>query len=348
MATIKISVIIPTYNRKDLLKKCLLTLLAQTYPKEKFEIIIVDDGSTDTTESFIKKLQKWSPTASKPWRPAIRNSVGRNPAPSRRTSGLVRGKNPNLRFLKQSHDGVVKARNLGIKNARGEIIAFTDDDCLAKEKWLEEIDKAFNKNPKALGIEGKTLTYPTKVTPFTAQIVNTQGGGYQTCNIAYKKEVLKKLGGLDEKFLSPHCDDVDLALRVLKYGPIRFEPKAIVIHPPIKTTFKRELARVHRTPAEFYLFLRHPDYFKEKYGKKNLFYQVIFKNSIWIRLFHLKFYSPWIKKNPWLYLKFLFRTMLEIALIILSIPQLYLSYTKLKQFVSSSVASFPSIQHPYA
>lgn len=294
---IKISVVIPTFNRKGLLKDCLQALFFQTYPKERFEIIVVDDGSTDGTHSLIKTLQK---------------------------------KNPNLYLFGQSRGGTSRARNLGIKNARGEIIAFTDDDCLSHKDWLEQLDNAFEKKPQALGIEGKTLTYPAKITPFTAQIVNLNGGGYQTCNIAYKRKILQKLGGFDEKFGLFHCDDVDFALMVLKRGSIHFEPKAIVVHPPRKTTFKRELTRVKQIPSEFRLFLKHPNYYQAKYGKKNLFSQVVFKNSIWIRLFHLKLYSGWIMKDPLIYLKFLTRTVLEIGLIIYSIPKFWHRYQRIK------------------
>lgn len=297
MAKVKISVIISTYNRKNLLKKCLRTLFAQTYPEEKFETIVVDDGSTDTTASFIKTLQK---------------------------------QNPNLRYLRQPHGGVIRARNLGIKNARGEIVVFSDDDCLPKKNWLEQIEKAFKKNLLALGVEGKTLTFPAKVTPFTAQIVNTKGGGYQTCNIAYKKRILERVGGFDEMFLFPHCEDLDLALRVAKLGPICFAPKAVVIHPPRPTTFKQAFDRLQYLIPEFYFFLKHPDYFQEKYGQKNVFFQIVFVNSIWIRLFHLKFYSSWIRKNLFVYLKFFLRTILEIGLIIALVPKFWPSFKKLK------------------
>lgn len=295
-----ISVVIPTHNRKNLLSNCLNTLFQQSFLRSQFEIIVCDDGSTDGTKEVVKNLQK---------------------------------KYSNLKLLTQLHGGVSKARNLGIKKARGEIIAFTDDDCLPQKDWLKQIANMFQENPKILGVEGKTLTYPDLVNPFTNQIVNTQGNGYQTCNIAYQRKILRKVGGQDEHFRYTHCDDVDLALRVLKYGQIIFQPKAIVIHPPHPTSFLAELDRVKRITAELYLFLKHPDYFYQKYGKGNIFWQVVFINSIWIRLFHLKLHFPYLKKNPLLYLKFFLRTILEIGLIFILLPRFYLSYLRLKRSV---------------
>ena len=301
--SIKISVIISTFNRSRLLNHCLRSLLRQTYPPEKFEILVCDDGSSDNTEYLVESRVK---------------------------------KQKNLRYLYQKNQGPAVARNLGIGVTQGKIIAFTDDDCFPQKDWLAQIEKAFNENPKALGVEGKTLTYPTKITPFTSQIINTEGGGYQTCNMAYKKSVLQKIKGFDAKFKVAHCEDVDMALRVLKYGQIIFLPKAIVIHPPHSASFLSALYRIKYIYPEFHLFLKHPDYFYQKYGKGNIFWRVVFINSIWIRLFHLKLHFPWLKKNPLIYLKFMVRTMLEIALIILSIPQFYLSYKKLEQLFSSS------------
>ena len=94
----KISVIIPTHNRSSSLKKTLISLINQTYPKDRYEIIIVDDGGSDNTEKMIKELNKQT--------------------------------NSNINYFWQKNRGPAAARNLGIKNARADIIAFTDDEHL--------------------------------------------------------------------------------------------------------------------------------------------------------------------------------------------------------------------------
>ena len=225
---------------------------------------------------------------------------------------------------------MAKGRNLGLAHAEGNIIAFTDDDCLPAKDWLREIEQSFERNPHAIGVEGKTITIDSEITLFTSQIVNTSGEAYQTCNIAYKKEKLQKIGGFDEAFILPHGEDVDLALRMLKNGPISFEPNVVVVHPPRPSTFQREISRAQNARAEIYLFKKHPSYFYTKYGHRNLFFQAVFVNFLWIRLFHLKYYFPWIKKNVSLYILFAIRTILEILYLLLLVPKLYLYYRSLR------------------
>ena len=116
-----ISVIIPTYNRAGQLKDCLDSLFNQTY--KNFEIIVIDDGSTDCTEDLVRDLQK---------------------------------EHKNLKYLKQKNKGPAGARNLGIKKARGKIIVFCDDDCTADKEWIKNIAEAY-KNTCYNIIGGRTL-----------------------------------------------------------------------------------------------------------------------------------------------------------------------------------------------
>jgi len=101
-----VSVIIPTYNRKEILERTLRTYSDQTYPKDKFEVIVIDDGSTDGTEHVVKSL--------------------------------VGGSNYKLRYFRQDNKGPAAARNLGINEAAGEIVLITGDDCIPDPKLIEE------------------------------------------------------------------------------------------------------------------------------------------------------------------------------------------------------------------
>lgn len=100
----KLSVIIPTYNEKDVLEKCIESLGQQSY--EDFEIIVVDDGSTDSTRKILTNLEK---------------SL------------------PNFKFVRQIHGGPGAARNLGVKHAVGEILVFVDADMTFDEKFLANL-----------------------------------------------------------------------------------------------------------------------------------------------------------------------------------------------------------------
>ncbi|MBU2505306.1 MAG: glycosyltransferase family 2 protein, partial [Bacteroidetes bacterium] len=98
------TVIVPAYNRAEEISELLISLALQTIPRSDFEIIIVDDGSTDNTESIVSKF--------------------------------VSETKLNLRFLKQDHKGPGEARNLGMDHAFGNYLIFIDSDCIADKDWL--------------------------------------------------------------------------------------------------------------------------------------------------------------------------------------------------------------------
>src|SRR3989344_1482686 len=136
---IEISVVIPTYNRKLLLRKILYSLGSQSFLSDKFEVIICDDGSSDGTKDVVNNLKM---------------------------------KLPHVVYHPQNNKGQATARNAGIKLAKGALIAFTDDDCLPHKNWLYALHRCFQEHPEAVGVEGKTITLGTEVTPLTSQIVN--------------------------------------------------------------------------------------------------------------------------------------------------------------------------------
>lgn len=232
---IEISVIIPTYNRREQLRKCLISLFAQTFPNDKYEVIIVDDGSNDGTLEMIDELKT-----------------------------RVKG---NIRYLWQEHKGAARARNFGIKSASGEIIGFTDSDVIPQSDWLEKAIKYFRKDEKIIGIEGKTIVpNPERITPFTHQVENLKGGNFMTCNIFYRKEALDIIGGFDERFELAIREDSDLAFSVLKKGwKIHFAPDVVVKHPVSKIVdywihFKSARYGLY----EALLFKKHPKLYKKK------------------------------------------------------------------------------------
>ncbi len=191
-----LSVIIPTRNRSALLARLLDSLAGLRYPR--WEVIVVDDGSTDGTATVAERY---------------------------RTGGLP------LTYLYQPWSKMGAARNLGLKHARGTIAAFTDDDCVADPGWLDAMAAAFARHPEAAGVQGKTVTDHAAMTPFTRQVEQLEGGQpYRTCNIAYPVTLLRMLGGFDTRLI--RGEDVVMGMRALEHGPIVFVPDAVVIHPP--------------------------------------------------------------------------------------------------------------------
>jgi len=200
----RISIIIATRNRSALLARLLESLGRLHY--SDWEAIVVDDGSTDDTGAVARRFAG---------------------------AGLP------ITYLYQPWRKMGAARNLGLTHARGEIAAFTDDDCVADSRWLDAVARAFDEHPEALGVQGKTVTDHAAMTPFTSQVEQLEGGRpYRTCNIAYRVETLRELGGsasaspgpFDESLI--RGEDVVLGQRVLERGPIIFVPEALVSHPP--------------------------------------------------------------------------------------------------------------------
>src|SRR5437870_2504972 len=127
---VKISVIIPTYRRPDLLKKCLIELNGQYYPKQNYEVIVVSDGPDPMTAKLISGLSF---------------------------------KDMQFKFIQMPvKKGPAAARNYGWKLSSGVLIAFTDDDTLPHPKWLSAISDAY-KGDKEIAFTGKIKVPLSKV-----------------------------------------------------------------------------------------------------------------------------------------------------------------------------------------
>jgi glycosyltransferase involved in cell wall biosynthesis len=190
-----ISIVVPTRNRARLLDRLLSSLRDLQYPY--WEVIVVDDGSTDDTRQVAER---------------------------RRRDGVP------LTYLYEPWRKMGAARNLAMSRARGEVFAFTDDDCTVDPRWLRAIAAAFDHHPRSLGIQGKTVTDHSAMTPFTRQVEQLCGGPpYRTCNIAYRADTAREIG-FDTELI--RGEDVVMGMRVLEHGPITFAPDAVVVHPP--------------------------------------------------------------------------------------------------------------------
>jgi glycosyltransferase involved in cell wall biosynthesis len=279
-----ISVVIPTYNRKELLENCVNSLFNQTYPKDGYDILVIDDGSDDGTEDLL--------------------------------DGIIKNAPCELRYLKQEHKGPASARNLGIKNSKGEIVAFIDDDCIADENWLENISMCFNED--VAGVEGRIITTSDK-TPFSHYVENLYGGFYLTANVAYKKETLLEVGLFDETYPYPAAEDFDLAFKILERGhKISFCENVIVTHPPVKESLKEYYKTRRYWFSAIKLYEKHPDIVKTKQH-----------NSILKLILFYIFINPFVEVNKWK--AYLIGHIPEIPLFIVKqlLDSLYASYVLL-------------------
>ena len=190
-----ISIIIPTYNSIDSLKEMIGSLYKQSHPADQYEIIVVDDGSSDGTGAWVESQKKGCPC--------------------------------HLKYLFQKNQGPASARNLGLKNARGEIVAFTDSDDIASSVWIEEIGKGYD-DDRVAGIGGTIKAKPTSsaISQYCAYIrfneqppVDKTGIIYLiTGNASFRKSSLNSIGGFDERYSFAGGEDVDLSFRLKKRG----------------------------------------------------------------------------------------------------------------------------------
>jgi glycosyltransferase involved in cell wall biosynthesis len=198
-----VSVVIPTFNRKDWVLQLIESLTHQTYPRDSFEVIIVDNGSRD---GLCDILDRYAAAGSIRWFP--------NPLPDRVPAA---------------------ARNVALHHARGEIIAFTDSDCLAAPEWLAEGVAKFR--PGVGIVQGATLPDPNDPKPVlykTTEVVSEKSYA-NTCNIMYLKKAIEEVGGFSQDFIEfgypMFGEDIDLACKVKYAGyQLVFAEKAIIYH----------------------------------------------------------------------------------------------------------------------
>jgi glycosyltransferase involved in cell wall biosynthesis len=230
----EISVIIPTYRRPQLLKKCLTALLAQKYNKRWYEIIVVSDGPDPETQKIIREL--------------IKNRI------------------TSLRFLSMpSKKGPAAARNYGWLNARSKIVAFTDDDCLPDQYWLKEI--AENMNPdKEEAMTGHVIVPRDKrPTDYEQNTAGLEVADFITANCACTRTALLKIGGFDEQFQMAWREDSDLEFKLIRENiPVKHLETAIVVHPVRKAKWGISIREQKKTLYNALLYKKYPELYRSK------------------------------------------------------------------------------------
>lgn len=200
------SVIIPTYNRPAQLARCLQALTRTDYLLEKFEVIVVDDGSVEPPESVVGQFR-----------------------------GLI-----DVRLCSQANAGPAAARNLGARQARGEFLAFTDDDCTPASGWLRALAARFASHPDRI-VGGRTLNALShNLYSETSQLIinvvyahfNTDPDDarfFASNNLAFPSARFRELGGFDETFET--SEDREICDRWQSRGlNLSYAPEAVVQH----------------------------------------------------------------------------------------------------------------------
>ncbi len=205
MAMPFVTVVVPTYNRREWIRDLMASLRQQTYPPDRYEVIAVDNFSKDGTWEMLQEIEKEGGWQFR----CFRNPGQRVPAAS---------------------------RNLGFEQARGDIIAFTDSDCVVSPEWIAEGAAAFQEGVGV--VEGRTNPVPTDPRPVLCRIKTIVAGRslFDTCNIFYTRQALTHAGGFARDFYDLgypryYGEDLDLGYRVKELGyQCVFADKAVVLH----------------------------------------------------------------------------------------------------------------------
>lgn len=200
MIELDVSIIIPVYKRTGWLRECIERLLDQEL-EGSFEVVVVDDGSPDSS--------------------GFQNILNSFPS------------NAALRYIKNKHAGPAAARNFGVTNSTGKILCFIDDDSLPEKKWLKEIVKPFSGGETVGLVNGQTFShYREAGLPLLLEKYVYKKKCWATCNIAYRRDVFKEIGGFDESFPDASWEDNDLGLRAKWAGYDHiYAEKACIYHP---------------------------------------------------------------------------------------------------------------------
>lgn len=239
-ADVRLSVVVPTCGRPELLMRALQALVAQTLPREAYEIVVVDDGRCDWTRTLVQTLAQQQPAT-------------------------------HLRYLRppRARGGPAAARNLGWRAARGEIVAFTDDDTVPMSDWLARGDAAMAAAPQAAALAGRVVVplgpgAPTDHERMTQGLERTR---FVTANAFVRRPALQKVQGFDERFTRPWREDSDLQYRLeAEAGHVGRCEDAVVVHPVRPERWGLSLRQQRHAFFEALLYAKHPRRYAAEVG----------------------------------------------------------------------------------
>jgi cellulose synthase/poly-beta-1,6-N-acetylglucosamine synthase-like glycosyltransferase len=242
-----VSVVVPTRARPEYLRNCLESLLKLDYPSDRYEIIVVEDG-TETGQQIVNEIQQHSSIP--------------------------------LRYRRIAHSGAATSRNVGLELSAGEIVAFIDDDAMAVSAWLQRLVRGLRQEGVA-GVGGRVSPeYPESLleagmgrggelqwsgfnaSPAKVAEVDHLPGG----NMAFWRRVLMEVHGLDARYTRRGSwrEDTDLCVRLRHRGyRLLYDGEARIIHRAVRWMNPWERLR----PSLVWAMTRDDAYFRVKnYG----------------------------------------------------------------------------------
>ncbi|MCK5230390.1 MAG: glycosyltransferase [Desulfobulbaceae bacterium] len=192
-----VSIIIPAKNEETNIERCLRSIFSIEYPRDKYEVIVVDNGSTDAT---IEKVRAFGANV----------------------------------YSKPELSTISAVRNFGAKMSKGNILCFLDADCTVSKYWLKKASIYFNNTN--IVCFGSSPGIPEKSTWVEKTWVIVRESSQEVCernwqestNMFIRREVFNKVNGFNEKLTT--CEDVDLSYKIIQYGKIISDPRIKTIH----------------------------------------------------------------------------------------------------------------------
>jgi len=238
-AGIAISVVIPTYRRFELLSRCLAAIAAQDFPAEHFEIIVADDDAPSARSNL---LREWI----------------------ERQFAYTTGR-PSVRYVPVTQtQGPAGARNRGWQEARGTVIAFTDDDTIPDRAWLSAGWAAIAEGLDAAAgvIQMPLAARPTDYERNSAGLSNAE---FATANCFVRRAALAAVGGFDERFTAAWREDSDLQFSLIERGySCGYAPQAIVVHPVRPAQWGVSISQQRKILFDALLFKKHRRRYRER------------------------------------------------------------------------------------
>jgi glycosyltransferase involved in cell wall biosynthesis len=226
----EVSVVVPTYGRAGLLPRLVAALEAQTLAYERFEVLIVDNGSQDETWEQLQRLADSSAVRLRPLRIEINNG----PAP---------------------------ARNLGWRSAKAPFVAFTDDDCVPHPDWLRQALASALATPDLGVLQGVTLR-PAGHHQYGANTVYREtlspSPYFEGCNLLFPRPVLERTGGFDESYQFGGEDTAAGWSAIEDGGRWLFDEACVVTHDVVERPLRWHLMMAWREGNLVDVAVRHP------------------------------------------------------------------------------------------
>jgi cellulose synthase/poly-beta-1,6-N-acetylglucosamine synthase-like glycosyltransferase len=231
-------VIVPAYNAAADLERCLRALAGQLAPPDSFEVIVVDDGSTDDTPRIAESFAK-------------------------------RGGGPAFRLVRSPHAGPAAARNRGARAARGEVLLFTDADCEPTLDWIVEIVRPLSNDPGVAAAKGVYRTRQSGlIALFTQLELEEKYAALRSpdsidfvdiYSAAFRRDAFWSSGGFDPSFPAASNEDTLLSFNLASRGyRLVFAERAVVYHRHADSLRRYLLRKVRHGFYRTRVYRRHP------------------------------------------------------------------------------------------